>query len=79
MIKMVKRFNPKLSKIGIGGVVAGSLLGVLTIIETVFRIELIAGLLGATPLIIYLGISITALVLLIGGVLICLIQYSRKK
>lgn len=79
MTKMVKRFNPNLSKLGISGLLTGSLLGVLTVIETVFRVELIAGLLGVTPLIVYLGISLTALVLFISGASVLLIQYSRKK
>jgi hypothetical protein len=69
--KMVKRFETKMSKtqLGVGGLVTGSLMGVLAVAETICRIDLIVTFLGVTPLVIYLGVTATALMVLTVGLM----------
>lgn len=70
---MVKRFETKMSKnrlgMGIGGLVAGTLTGVLAVAETICRVDLIVTFLGVTPLAIYFGVTTTALMLLTIGLM----------
>ncbi|MFY9223696.1 MAG: hypothetical protein WAQ98_13570 [Blastocatellia bacterium] len=69
--KMVKRFETKMSKtqLGVGGLVTGSLMGVLAVVETICRVELIVTFLGVTPLAIYFGVTTTVLTFLIVGLM----------
>lgn len=69
--EIAKRFDPQMAKtgLGIGGLVTGSLMGVLAVVETICRVDVIVAFLGVTPLVIYLGMTMTALMLLTLGLM----------